>query len=160
MSWTSGASVQDVLTELNVSGTTGPFTVFGVGGVLSGTIFEHVRGATAMWTQLLGDGLRTSTDTWVLEALARFETHHASATLGGGQLVTDGFNYSLGGMDVQRVGALQEGYRKKMEQAMEVSKRYLEYLRERAFVFNPTTAWGKNEQGQPVTYWNTTQARY
>lgn len=163
MSWTSGATVTDVLTALNVSGTTGPFTVYGVGGVLSGTINEAIRGATAYWMALLGDGLRTSTDAWTLEALARFETHYAAHTLLGGlrgQLTTDGFNVSLGGMDIQRAGVLMDTFKEEIRRQQDIATRIIEWLRERAFIFQPTSAEGWTATGSPVTYWRTTEARY
>ena len=156
------STVADVVAECNGTGT-GPYTIWDVGGVTSGQVYDKIKEADAVLRGWVGDGPSDSTVAKVMEQAKRFEVNYASAKLLSsiiGIISTDGFNYSLGGLDVQRFGAKFQTYEAKIKLHLDLAKWYIVMLHEWFMVYSPENALGYTENGTPVTYWNVGGQRY
>lgn len=155
--------VSGVVMELNGTGA-GPFTIYDVSNVTSGVIYQFLEEADATLRQWVGAGPSNSssgTTTW--QMARRFELNYASAKLLAsiaGIIVTDGFNYSLGGLDVQRVGAKFQTYEMEIRTRLQITKQIVNQLHEWFLIYTPDNPQGVNERGAPVTYWSTSNPRY
>lgn len=132
-----------------------------VAGVTSGQISAAINEANAFLQGFIGGTV--SGDAVLNEQVLRFEVNYASAKVllqifGG--TTTDGFNYSVGGLAVQRLGAKLPVYEQEINTRMALAKHYITILHEWFIAFNPTYATGYTERGVPVTYWSTSQPRY
>ena len=158
------ASVLDVVLEMNGTPTTGsgPYTVFDVGGVTSALVSGKIFEANMVLQSWVGIGSVSGT-ALLNEQIKRFETNYAAAMVASsiiGGITVDGFNYSVGGLDVQRMGAKFQTYELFIRKKLEISKEYIQMLHDRFYVFNPSNAQGSNEYGNPITYWGVSPARY
>lgn len=155
------ASVQDVVDECDGTGT-GPFTIFQVGGVTSGQINDKIREANVYLQAWVGLG-GVSGDAVTNEQIRRFETTYGSAKLVAsiaGIITVDGFNYSVGGLDVQRMGAQFQTMELFVRQKIEIAKWYINGLHDWFLAYNSSEYQGLNEYGSPVNYWSVSQPRY
>ena len=106
---------------------------------------------------------RSPSDAAKKEAIKRFEVNYGAAKLAQtilGIVTTDGFNYSVAGLDVQRFGAQFQTYTKFIDDHLEVARSYIKMLHQWFIVFNPDLAEGVNERGTPIHYWSTSPSRY
>ena len=155
------ATVSDVVTECNGTGA-GPYTIFDNGGVTAGLISGAIFEANALlqaWTSLGA----TSGDAVTNEQIRRFETNYASAKVAAniiGIISIDGFNYSVGGLDVQRMGAKFQTYELFIRKKLDLAEYWIKALRDRSQDVIPTYAQGTNEYGNPIGYWSTSNPRY
>lgn len=158
------ASVLEVVIEMNGTPTTGtgPYTIFDNGGVtgalISGAIYE-ANALLQAWTGLGG----TSGDAVTNEQIRRFETNYASAKVCAnvvGIITIDGFNYSVGGLDVQRMGAKFQTYELFIRKKLELAEYWINALRDRSKDVIPDQVQGVNEYGAPITYWSVSSPRY
>jgi len=155
------STVAQVTSELNATGT-GPYTIYDVAGITSGQVYDKITEADAYLRRWVGDGPSDSALTVVQEQVRRFETNYASARILmqiAGIITTDGFNYSLAGIDVARVGSKLETYKMEIEKRMALAKWYIVALHDWFIVFNPTFAQGYSETGLPIQYWNVSSPR-
>jgi len=162
MSLQPQAQVQDVLNEFGsaVAGT-GPYSIFNNANITSGMISSKINFANSYlqgWTGTGGSSGSVLTNTQV----KWFEVNYASAMLAAdmaGLTITDGFNVSLGGLAVQRVTAQQATYKKFIEDHLTVAKEVIKMLHPWFFPYNSAFPQGYDEYGNPVTYWNVSNAR-
>ena len=158
------ASVLEIVSEMNGTPTTGtgPYTIFDNGGVTGALISGAIYEANAMlqaWTGLGG----VSGDAVTNEQIRRFETNYASAKVAAniiGIISIDGFNYSVGGLDVQRMGAKFQTYELFIRKKLDLAEYWIKALRDRSQDVIPTYAQGTNEYGNPIGYWSTANPRY
>lgn len=157
------STVSDIVTELNGTGS-GPYTIYDVAGVTSGVISEKITEADAFLRGMVGSGPSDSpASSIVREQAKRFEINYASAKLLAsliGIIVTDGFNFSLGGLDIQRVGAKFQVYEQQIRVRLDLSKQYIQMLHEWFITYKPDNDLGYTERGTPVQYWTTSNPRY
>ena len=162
MSLSPQATVFDVLNEFGtaVAGI-GPWSVFNNGGVTSGMVADKINSANSVlqgWTGVGGTNgsvLSNTQQKW-------FEVNYAAAALAAnlaGLTITDGFNVTLGGLAVQRVTAQQATYTKFIQDHMTIAKEVVKMLHPWFFPYQSTYAQGYDEYGNPVTYWNVSNAR-
>lgn len=161
MSLSPQAVVADIVTEMNGTGA-GPYTIFDVGGVTSGLISNMINEANMVLQSWVGIGSVSGT-ALLNEQIKRFETNYASAKVASaliGIITVDGFNYSVGGLAVQRSAPKTQVYESFIKTKLEIAKEYILMLHDRFLVYNPTNAQGYNEHGNPVGYWSTASSRY
>ena len=161
MSLAPQAGVYDVINEFVAVSGTAPFTLFNNANVSSGMIADKINAANSYlqgWVGLGGQAgsvLQNTQQKW-------FEVNYAAATLAAnlaGLTVTDGFNVTLGGLAVQRVTAQTQAYKQFIENHMLVAQEVIKMLHPWFWVYGPNFPQGYDERGNPVTYWNVSQAR-
>ena len=158
------AVVNDVVLEMNAQGT-GPYTVFNVPGITSGQIYDKLTEANAAlqgWTNA-GATPTASISALAKEQVKRFEVAYACARLGAdliGIEITDGFNYNLGGLAVQRAGAQMQAYTAFIKDHLDIAKEYIKMLHPWFWVMNPDVPQGWTENNTPVTTWSVSSPRY
>ena len=140
------------------------FTLFNNANVSSGVLYDKLTEANATlqgWTGVGVSGAGVG-NALAAEQIKRFEVNYAAARLAAnlaGLTITDGFNVNLGGLSVQRVTAQQATYKAFIDNHFMVAKEYIKMLHPWFLVYNSVTPQGYDENGAPVTYWNTSQAR-
>lgn len=164
MSLQPQASVLDVVSEMNGTPTTGngPYTIFDNGGVTGAQISGAIYEANMVLQTWIGIGSQSGS-ALLNEQIKRFETNYASAKVAAniiGIIAIDGFNYSVGGLDVQRMGAKFQTYELFIRKKLEIAKEYVIMLHDRFFVYNTLLPQGSNEFGGAVSYWRTAGATY
>lgn len=157
------AVVGDLVIELNmVSGANSTFTIYDNAGITSGMINSYLNEAHYFLDAHVGGGAEDASDTDTQNIVKAFEINYASARLLSsliGIVITDGFNYSVGGLDIQRMGAKFQTYDVMIRVRLDVAKSIYRQLYDWFYVYNPTVAQGLNERGTPVTYWSVNQGR-
>ena len=162
MSLVTQALVSDVVSECNATGT-GPWTFFNVAGVTSGAVYDKITEANMFLQSMVGIGGTTPPNAFAIEQVKRFEVVYGSARLAAdlvGVVITDGFNYNLGGLAVQRAGAEMQSYTTFIKNHLDVARTYIHALYQWFWVFNPDFPQGYRENGTPVTYWSVAASRY
>ena len=152
----------ELVAELNGTGTA-PFTIWDVGGVTSGQVAAALNDADGYLRRMVGSGPSDSSSAPVQALVKTFEKTYGGARLLlniFGIVTTDGFNYSLGGLDVQRVGAKLEAYKQELDLRMKQAGELIVALHEWFLVFDPGNPLGVNEYGTPISYWSTSQSRH
>lgn len=152
----------ELVAELNGTGT-GPYTIWDVAGVTSGQVATALNDADGYLRRMVGSGPSDSSSAPVQALVKDFERVYGGARLLFnifGIVTTDGFNYSLGGLDVQRVGAKLEAYKQELDLRMKHAGELIAALHEWFLVFEPSQPRGVDEYGNPVSYWSTSQPRY
>ncbi len=132
------ATVTDVVSEFNGQGT-GPYSLFNVGGITSGQIYDKVKEANSFLQQAVSLGASTPSDAGLVEAIKRFEVNYASARLGMdlmGVVTTDGFNYNVAGVSVQRATAEIQAIKTFTDNHLMVAKWWLTQLNPWFYVYN------------------------
>lgn len=157
------ATVSDVVSECNGAGT-GPYSLFNIGGVTSGQIYDKLTEANATlqgWVSI--GGPPTSADNATTEMQKRFEVTYASARLASdllGGTITDGFNFTIEGTNIQRFGAQFQTYTKFIKDHLDIANFYIKMLHQWFIVYNSSFPEGSNEMGAPVGYWRTGNPRW
>ena len=163
MSLVTVATVSDVVTEFNGVGS-GPYTLFNVAGVTSGQIFDKISEANMYLQSMVGKGgVSYSGNAYLQEQVKRFEVAYGSARLAAdliGINITDGFNYNVGGLAVQRQGAQWQAFKEFIDSHMAIAKGYLTAFHQWFWVFSPDNPTGYRENGSPENYWAVANPRY
>ena len=160
MSLVTQAIVGDVVSEFNGSYTssgTGPFTLFNVGGITSGQIYDKITEANMSLQSWVALGSATPTSLFQTEQINRFEVCYASARLAAdliGVVITDGFNYAEGGISVQRTTAEYNTYTRFIQDHLAIAKEYIKAFNPWFYVYNSVNPEGSTNTGSPVNYWN------
>ena len=152
----------ELVAELNGTGAA-PYTIWDVAGVTSGQVALALNDADGYLRRMVGAGPSDSSSAPVQALVKSFERTYWGARLLlniFGVVTTDGFNYSLGGLDVQRVGAKLEAYKQEIDLRMKHGRELIASLHEWFLVFDPVNPLGVNEYGTPISYWSTSQGRY
>lgn len=162
MSLQPQAVVNDIVLECGAQGA-GPYTFFNFPGVTSGQVYDKITEANAALQGWTGTGATVSPNALVKEQTKRFEVAYGSARLAAdliGITITDGFNYNLGGLAVQRAGAQMQAYTKFIDDHLKTAKWYIEMLHQWFWVMNPDVPQGWTERNTPVTSWSVSNPRY
>ena len=161
MSLSTKANITDVISEFNGINypLSGVATLFNVGGVTSGQIYDKITEAAATLQMWIGTGpYGAGQSAQNNEMVKRFEVVYAAARLAndllGAGTITDGFNFAMEGTSVSRLGANVQPYTAFIKDHLAIAKYYVQALHQWFFVYNPSFPQGFNEYGQPVTYWN------
>ena len=153
------ATVAQVVSELNGEGT-GPYTVWGVPSITSGTINGFILDAEALGQGMVGAGPWDSSNAIVQERVRRYETNYAAARLLMsiiGVIATDGFNFDAGGLGIQRFGAMWQTYDLKIRTHLKLAEHYITAMHDWFLVYNQSNTEGSNLFGNPVGYWSVGQ---
>ena len=164
MSLITQATVGDISAEMNgTSGANSTYTIWNQAGVTSGQIYDKITEANMYLQSLVSLGGASGATAFQREQIKRFEVVYGAARLAAdliGVNITDGFNYNIGGLAVQRAGAQMASYTKFIDEHLAVAKAYLSAFHQWFFVFTPDFPQGYKETGTPVQYWQTTTPRY
>ena len=156
MSLVTQAVVTDIVSEFNAAGTV-PYTLFNVGGITSGQIYDKITEANMALQSWVGLGGAATTSPFQTEQVKRFEVCYASARLAAdliGVTITDGFNYSEGGISIQRTTAMRDTYIRFISDHLAIAKEYLKAFNPWFYVYNSVNPEGTTNMGTPVEYWN------
>jgi hypothetical protein len=160
MSLMPQATVADIVSEFNGQSflLSGTFTLFNVGGVTSGQIYDKITEANMTLQSWVSLGSNTNPNPFQKEQIKRFEVAYGSARMAAdllGIVITDGFNYSEGGVSVQRQAAIAGAYKEFIDDHLMIAKEYIKAFHQWFWVYNPTANEGYNNNGTPVGYWST-----
>ena len=156
MSLVTQAVVTDVVSEFNGTGS-GPYTLFNVGGITSGQIYDKITEANMSLQSWVALGGTTPVNVFQTEQIKRFEVCYASARLAAdliGVVITDGFNYAEGGISIQRTTAEYNTYTRFIQDHLAIAKEYIKAFNPWFYVQNSVNPEGTTNFGTPVQYWN------
>ena len=162
MSLGTVATVFDVANEfLAQSGAV--FTLFNNSNVASGVIYSKIQEANASlqgWTGVGGPSSNPSVlgNQWVKQYEVQYAAGVLAANLAG-LTITDGFNVTAQGLAISRQGAQQKTYEDFIRNHLMIAKEYMKMLHPWFFVYNSAQPQGFDEYGNPVSYWDVSQAR-
>lgn len=163
MSLVTQAVVNDLVSECAGTGT-GPYTIFNVAGVTSGQIYDKITESNMYLQSMVSlGGASVSGNAYAVEQIKRFEVNYGAARLAAdlfGVTITDGFNYNLGGLAVQRAGAQAQAYTAFIKNHLDVAKQYLVAFHQWFWVFSPDWPQGFRENGTLNGYWSVANPRY
>ena len=158
MSLVTQAQVSDIQAEFNGSvNSSGIYTLFNVGGITSGQIYDKITESNMALQSWVSLGGATPVSVFQTEQIKRFEVCYASARLAAdiiGVVITDGFNFSEGGITVNRQNAEYLTYTRFITDHMTIAKEYIKAFNPWFYSPNSTMPQGLTNEGTPVSYWS------
>jgi len=150
------AIVGDIVEELQgTSGAGDVFTIWGKGGITSGQIKRYIDKSDNKLRGWVGGGPSDSSDAVVLSNVKDFEISYTCYQLLNASrsvIFTDGHNFTMDGLSIQRATNQLQVYMTGIEQYKDEWKDARKVLITEAYVFNTEEPRGVDEDDIPVRY--------